>query len=159
MSILRKIIFASAILFLFNTPAIALNAQEKEVKKLVEEGVAAVLTKGEEKVLRAINNASSDFVTDNVYLFAGALDRVTILAHPFHPELIGRDLSLMHDGHGTYMIFEFVRLANEVGASWVEYWWYRPNSNKKSLKMTYILKVPSKNLFIGGGYYLDNPSR
>ncbi len=157
MPTLKKIILSSLMLFLFTPPAIALNSQEKGVKKLVEEAVVAVLTEGEEKVLYAINSASSRFVTDSVYLFAGSLKRITILAHPFHPELIGKDLSLMHDGHGTYINFEFVKLANEVGSGWVKYWWYRPNSSKKSPKMTYILKVPSKNLFIGGGYYLDAP--
>ena len=113
------------------------------------------IVEGEEAVLKAIGDPKGPFVKGDVYLFAGPLDRVTLSAHPHNPELVGKDLSTLRDDHGNFLIFQFVRTALVDGAGWTEYWWPKPGESKASLKKAYVMKVPGKDMYIGGAYYLE----
>jgi cytochrome c len=124
-----------------------------DVKALVEEGVVMAVVKGEEAALKAIGDPNGPFIKGNLYLFAGPLDKVAMSGHPYKPELVGKDLSTFRDEHGNFLFFEFVKLALEDGAGWTEYWWPKPGATKASLKKTYVMKVPGRDMYIGGGYY------
>ena len=126
-----------------------------EVMSLVEKGVVMAVVEGEEAVLKAIGDPKGPFIEGDLYLFAGPLDKVTMSAHPYKPELVGKDMSTFRDNHGNFLFFEFVKTALEDGAGWIEYWWPKPGATKASLKMTYVMKVPGKNMYIGGGYYVE----
>jgi len=125
------------------------------VKALVEKGVVMAVVEGEKAVLKAIGNSKGPFIKGDLYLFAGPLDKITLSAHPYEHELVGKDLSTFRDNHGNFMNFEFVKIALTAGAGWTEYWWPKPGATKASLKKTYVMKVPGKDMFIGGGYYAE----
>jgi cytochrome c len=65
-----------------------------DTKALVEKGVAMVKEKGLDATLKAIGDPKGPFVKGDLYLFAGALDKVTLLAHPLAAaKLVGPDLN------------------------------------------------------------------
>ena len=126
-----------------------------EAKALVEQGVILAITQGEEATLKAIQDVNGPFIKGDLYLFAGPLDRITMTAHPYKPQIVNTDLSTFNDGYGNYLFFEFAKIALEDGAGWTEYWWPKPGTEKLSHKKSYVMKVPGKDMYIGCGYYAD----
>jgi len=129
------------------------DVQAAKAKALVEKGVRMAVADGEEKTLIAIADPKGPFIDGELYLLAGPLDKIALSAHPYRPALVGRDLSKFKNSQMFSFIADFSRIANEEGAGWVEYMWPKPGANEPSLKRTYIMKVPGKNLYIGCGFY------
>lgn len=137
---------------LFAGPAIADKAAD--VEALVSAGVAMAKEKGVAATLKAIGDPKGPFIKGDLYLFAGPLDKVTFSAHPYKAkETVGKDLSKLEDKAGNFLADDFVKIANGPGKGWTEYWWPKPGEEKPSLKRSYIMRVPGKNLWVGGGYY------
>ncbi len=151
-----KMLLALLLVFSFSIQIVyAKNTSYKkqQVKIMVEQAVVMAITKGKQALLKEVSNKNGRFINKDLYLFVGSLDRITTLAHPYNKELIGKDLSLLNDGRGNYISFKLTKKALEDGAGWVEYYWNKPNSHKKRLKYSYVMKVPTKNYYVGGGYY------
>lgn len=127
---------------------------EADTKALVEKGVAMVKEKGLDATLKAIGDPKGPFVKGDLYLFAGPLDKVTLLAHPYAAKkLVGPDLSKIKDSKGNFFFIKFKEVAEKPGSGWVEYMWPKPNAKEPSLKKTYVMKVPGQNAYIAAGYY------
>jgi len=137
------------------TAGTAMADDSSEVKALVEKGVVMAVVEGRNAAIKAIGDPKGPFIKGDLYLFAGPLDRVTMSAHPYKPQLVGTDLSTFRDNHGNFLFFEFVKTALKDGAGWTEYWCPKPGATKVSLKKTYVMKVPGKDMYIGGGYYAE----
>jgi len=75
-----------------------------------------------------------------------------MVAHPYS-SLLNQDLSDYQDPEGNYLFANFVAVASDAGAGWSEYWWPKPGEEDPSRKLTYIMKVPGQDLYIGCGYY------
>jgi len=138
---------------LFAGTVMADDSAEAEVKAIVELGVVMAVVEGEEAVLEAISDPEGPFIDGDLYLFAGLVSSVTMTAHPYSPHLLGTDLSTFEDNHGNFLFAEFVSTASDAGAGWVEYWWPKPGAEEASRKMTYVMKVPGQDMYIGCGYY------
>jgi cytochrome c len=125
-----------------------------DAKALVEQGVAMVKAKGLEATLKAIGDPKGPFVKGDLYLFAGALDKVTLLAHPLAAQkLVGPDLSAMKDSKGNLFFVKFKEVAQKSGSGWVEYMWPKPGAKEDSLKKTFVMRVPGQEAYIAAGYY------
>lgn len=132
----------------------AIADKAADTKALVAKGAAMVKSKGQAAALKAMGDKKGPFIVEDLYLFAGPLDKVTLSAHPYLAgKTVGKDLSKFTDKKGTLLFVKFQDLANKKGDGWVEYWWPKPGEDKPSLKRTYILRVPGENLYIGAGYY------
>lgn len=128
--------------------------QTTDAKALVDKGIAMVKDKGLDATLKAIGNPKGPFVKGDLYLFAGSLDKVTLLAHPFAAaKLVGPDLSKLKDSKGNAFFIKFKEVAQKPGSGWVEYMWPKPKAKAPSLKKTFIKKVPGTKVYIGVGYY------
>ncbi len=125
-----------------------------DTKALVEKGVAMVKEKGLEATLKAIGDPKGPFVKGDLYLFAGSLDKVTLLAHPLAAaKLVGPDLSKMKDSKGNLFFMKFKQVAEKPGSGWVEYMWPKPGAKGDSLKKTFVMRVPGQKAYIAAGYY------
>ena len=122
------------------------------VKAMVERGVIMAIAEGQEAALAAIANPEGPFIDGDLYLFAGLLSDVIMVAHPFS-SLLNQDLSTYEDDYGNFLFANFVVVASDAGAGWSEYWWPKPNEEEASRKLTYIMKVAGQDLYIGCGYY------
>ena len=123
------------------------------VKALVEKGVKMAETDGKEATLKAIGDPKGPFIDGELYLFAGPLDRLSILAHPYQLELVGKDLGSFKNSKMFSFIADFVKIAKEDGAGWVEYQWPKPGADEPSLKRTYVMRVPGQDMYLACGYY------
>lgn len=136
--------------------AVADDDAAAAVKALVERGVIMAVIEGEEAVLTAISDPEGPFIEGDLYLFAGFVSAVISTAHPYAPHMLNVDLSDYQDEQGNFFFVEFVGVASDAGAGWVEYWWPKPGEEASSLKMTYVMKVPGQDLYIGCGYYPED---
>ncbi len=157
---LMTLLFSLAVIFGYSNLSLAKTEssgnhgkQAHKAKVLVEKAIKMALTQGKEAVLKAISKRKGPFIDGELYVFAGSTDKVTLLSHPYKPELLNKDLSLLNDGHGTYLTFALTKIAREDGAGWVTYWWPKYKNKKKYKKVSYVMKVPTKNYYIGCGYY------
>jgi len=82
-----------------------------------------------------------------VYDFKG-----NIIAHP-NNKLIGKNFLALKDVKGNMFPAEFVAIAKGPGKGWSEYWWPKPGEKKPSQKVSYIVRVPGKEMFVGTGIY------
>jgi len=132
--------------------AMADDSAETAVKALVERGVIMAIVEGQEAALAAISDPEGPFIDGDLYLFAGLVSDVIMVAHPYS-SLLNQDLSDYQDPEGNYLFANFVAVASDAGAGWSEYWWPKPGEEDPSRKLTYIMKVAGQDLYIGCGYY------
>jgi signal transduction histidine kinase len=124
-------------------------AKSKEAAKMIEE-------KGLDAAVAEINKKDGKFVWKDTYVFLMDLDG-KMLGHPMKPDLIGKNLMGSTDkaekGKEKMLFKEFVELAKTKGDGWVDYMWPKPGEEKPSKKISYIYRVPGKDLFVGAGIY------
>jgi signal transduction histidine kinase len=134
--------------------AFAAGATKDECMSKCKESAAMVNEKGLDAAVAEINKKDGKFVWADTYVFLMDLDG-KMLAHPMSPALIGKNLLDMKDKGtpGKLLFKEFVELAKAKGEGWVDYMWTNPGDPKPRKKVTYIFRVPGKNLFVGAGIY------
>jgi len=122
-------------------------AKVKDAGKMVNE-------KGLDATIKEINNKTGMFVWKDTYVFLMDLDG-KMLAHPMSPALIGKSLMETKDkgDPGKLLFKEFVELAKGKGEGWVEYMWSNPGDAKARKKISYIYRVPGKDLLAGAGIW------
>ncbi len=134
--------------------SVAAADEAADTKALVAKGIAMVEDKGLDATLKAIGDPKGPFVKGDLYLFAGSMNKVTLLAHPFAAaKLVGPDLSKMKDSKGNLFFVKFKEVAENPGSGWVEYMWPKPGAKEASLKKTFVMRVPGQNAYIAAGYY------
>lgn len=118
------------------------------------EAAALINAKGLAAAIKDIGDPKGPFVWKDSYVFLMNLDG-KMLAHPMQPELTQLPHCLLITDPTDKAIFvSFVNLARSAGQGWVEYMWPRPGKKAPSKKITYIYRVPGKDLFVGAGVYV-----
>ena len=122
-------------------------AKTKEAAKMINE-------KGLDESIKEINNKQGKFVWKDTYVFLTDLDG-KMLAHPMSPALVGTNVLGMKDkgDPGKLLFKEFGDLAKAKGEGWVDYMWINPGDPKPRKKITYIYRVPGKDMYVGAGIY------
>jgi len=122
-------------------------AKTKEAGKMVTE-------KGVEAAIAEVNKKDGKFVWKDTYVFLMDLDG-KMIAHPMSPALVGKNVLDMKDKGtpGKLLFKEFVEVAKGKGEGWVDYMWTNPGDPKPRKKVTYIYRVPGKNVLAGAGVY------
>jgi len=131
----------------------AAASPEDEAMALVKKGVAMVKEKGVDATIKTVGDPKGPLVNGEFYLWAGPLDKVTMVAHPFTPHLVGKDLGLFKDINGKLIFVEFAEVAKTKGSGWVDYMWPKPGAKEPSPKSSYVERVPGENLYFGCGIY------
>jgi len=88
------------------------------------------------------------------YLFLYFYSGESII-HPAKPELEGTNLINAKDKNGVFLIQELANISKK-GGGFISYLWPKAGSDEPVEKMSYVLPVPGKNMFIGTGIYLDD---
>jgi signal transduction histidine kinase len=122
-------------------------AKTKEAGKMVTE-------KGVEAAIAEVNKKDGKFVWKDTYVFLMDLDG-KMIAHPMSPALVGKNVLDMKDkgDPGKLLFVDFVKVAKDKGEGWVDYMWINPGDPKPRKKLTYIYRVPGKNVLAGAGVY------
>lgn len=131
------------------------NANESakgELISFLEEAKAFALNSSREDALNAFGDPNGSFVRKDMYVFAYDFNG-TLLAHPYLPELVGRNNLDMIDINGVRMIGNLMEIAKRGGGFAYNVYPNPAEGNQLSLKLLYVLKIDD-NLWIGSGIYL-----
>ncbi len=129
-------------------------ATKEECVIKTHEAAALINTKGLDEAIKQISDPKGPFVWKDSYVFLMNLEG-KMLAHPMQPELTKLNHTLLiTDPTDKALFVSFVNLARTVGHGWVEYMWPKPGKKSPSKKITYIYRVPGKDLFVGAGVYV-----
>jgi len=141
-------------LFLAANAVAGETATKEECVAKSKEAAQMINAKGLDEASKEISNKQGKFVWKDTYVFLMDLDG-KMLAHPMSPGLVGKNLLDMKDkgDPGKLLFKEFVGLAKGKGEGWVDYMWLNPGDPKPRKKITYIYRVPGKDLFVGAGIY------
>ena len=154
---MKKLFVTCSILAIFCLSTLAWAQQAATKEECVvkcHEAAALINSKGLDEAIKEISNPKGPFVWKDSYVFLMNLDG-KMLAHPMQPELTKLPHCLLiTDPTDKALFVSFVNLAKTVGHGWVEYMWPRPGHKSPSKKITYIYRVPGKDLFVGAGVYV-----
>jgi signal transduction histidine kinase len=123
------------------TPALANGPTEKDAIAMVERGVALVKAKGKDEMIKKINAKDAEYVQGELYIDMRDLKTGIVLAHPYNPSIVGKDLTDVPDANGKKYRREIIELAAAKGKGWVDYQYKNPTSGKIEPKTTFIQRV------------------
>jgi signal transduction histidine kinase len=145
-------------MFLASSALADVEADKQECVLKTEAAAEMMQNEGFVAALAELNKPDGKFVNGEIYVFALTLDGV-IVAQPISPYLIGKDLLDLKDSAGKEFVKEFIEVAKNKGAGWVDYMWPKPGEDKPSEKVSYIVKVDVKfgerveQYMLGAGIY------
>ena len=135
----------------YMTP-IAGDSSKGELVSFLDEAKERVLNNGQDEALEAFGDPSGEFVRGDLYVFAYDFNG-TLLAHPYLPELVGRNNLDLVDANGVPMIKNLMKVA-ERGSGFLYSVYPNPvQDNADELKLVRALKLDD-DLWIGSGIYL-----
>ncbi|MEW6288769.1 MAG: cache domain-containing protein [Thermodesulfobacteriota bacterium] len=149
------IAFLIATFVLFSSQAFAEErATTEECVQKTHEAAAMINAKGVEEAVKLIGDPQGPYVWKDSYVFLMDL-KGKMLAHPMQPELTRHEHVLLQTDAADKAIFvHFVNIAKDPGQGWVDYMWPKPGKKSPSKKVTYIYRVPTKDLLVGAGVYV-----
>lgn len=149
------IAFVIATFVLFSSQAFAEErATTEECVQKTHEAAAMINAKGVEEAVKLIGDPQGPYVWKDSYVFLMDL-KGKMLAHPMQPELTRHEHVLLQTDAADKAIFvHFVNIAKDPGQGWVDYMWPKPGKKSPSKKVTYIYRVPTKDLLVGAGVYV-----
>lgn len=97
----------------------------------------------------------SPFIFSGTYIWVNDMKGVMRM-HPAIPQMEAMDVLNVKDAQGKKLFVEFVKMAKEKGAGWVDYWWPKPGDVAPSRKLSFVklCKVGGKeDMVVGCGVY------
>jgi len=108
-----------------------------------------------------INKKDGKFVSKNTYVFLVDLEG-HLLAHPYNQQYIGMDMTGNRDSTGKLFVLDYITVAKTKGEGWTEYMYPTPEELKKptpfkekkfSKKLSYVYRIPGKDLMVVAGFF------
>jgi len=128
------------------------SATKDECVAKTKESAAMVNEKGLDAAVAEINKKDGKFVWKDSYVFLMDFDG-KMLGHPMSPALIGQNVLDRKDKAEKFLFKEFVAVAKSKGDGWVDYMWANPGDPAPRKKISYIHRVPGKDLLVGAGIW------
>ncbi len=129
--------------------------RRKKAMDLVKKGVDMARRRGLQATITAAQDKNGPFCDGEWYLFLHTIEgHITILAHPFAPQLVGKDAAANLDVKGKAITLEMIELVTKQGSGWINYWWPKPGATAPSLKSTYLCSIPGENAFVACGIFV-----
>jgi cytochrome c len=141
MTLSMKLTATAIALCLAGGAALANEPSEKDAIAMAERGAALIKSKGKDEMMKRINAKDPDFVQGSLYVDLRDVKTGIVLAHPYNPSIVGKDLTDVPDANGKKYRREIIELAAAKGKGWVDYQYKNPTTGKIEPKTTYILLV------------------
>ena len=81
----------------------------------------------------------------------------TMIMHPYLPELNGQDLTTFEDKAGNYLFVDMVKVVEDDGSGFVNYYWPLPDDPESSVeKLSYVEEFAPWGWVVGTGIYVED---
>ena len=164
---MRKVAVIALVVMVSVALAASVMAQggvKEECVALTKPAAKFINEKGLDAGMAEIGNKEGKFITKNTYVFLMDLEG-NRLAHPFpggpsSPQFM--KLIDFKDTTGKLFVQEYIKVAKTKGEGWTEYMYPTPEELKKptlmedkksSKKISYVYRVPGKDLMVIAGYF------
>jgi len=101
---------------------------------------------------RKVFHAMGEFRFGEIYVNVIDLNGSWVI-YPPAPRNEGKSVLNVTDSDGRLLVREIIKVAEEQGEGWVEYRWLNPASNRIEPKLTFVKRVPGKDLIAYVGLY------
>jgi len=139
--------------------AVSVGFAHADAKKLTQDEVKALTTKAAGLVAAQgidaaakVFNADGEFKFGEVYVNVIDMNGVW-LCYPPKPEGVGKSVLNVKDADGKFLVQDIIKVAKEKGEGWVEYRWMNPATHQIQPKLTYLHRVPGKDMIAYIGIY------
>jgi PAS domain S-box-containing protein len=115
--------------------------------------------KSQKEITNIIKEALRDirFNKDRGYYYILTSKNAINILNGFLPSLEGKNLYNLQDSKGKYLNREIIKVIKDKGEGFVNYFWYKPNSDKKMYKkITFSKEFEPYSFYIGTGEYLTD---
>ena len=75
------------------------------------------------------------------------------LAYPPRPSGVGKNVLNVKDPDGKYLVKDMIAITQKNGEGWSEYRWVNPETGKIQHKISYVKRIPGKEMFVASGIY------
>jgi signal transduction histidine kinase len=131
--------------------AVASEPTEKDAIAMTEKGAAFMKAHGKDELIKKIAAKDGEFAQGALYIGMRDIKSGIMLAHPYNPSIVGKDLTDVPDANGKKYRREIIELAAAKGKGWVDYMYKNPTTQKIEPKTTYVLKV--EDVVLEAGIY------
>jgi hypothetical protein len=114
-----------------------------------EQGGGLPWTPRGKAALSDFRKKGSEWFSGELYVFAYAPDG-TVLLNPAFPAREGRAFHAEKDKKGKAFHDEIMKVAQEKGAGWVDYWLPKPGQTEPSHKWSYVESVKAEGVALVG---------
>ncbi|PWJ42974.1 sensor histidine kinase [Sediminitomix flava] len=123
---------------------------------IVESIYEKYINEGRGVVIKHIKDVFSDlrYSQGAGYYFIDDLDGVSVF-NSAYPELEGKNMINIKDKDGKYIVQDEIKIAEELGEGFNDYYWYKPNMNdgRSYKKFSYIKLFKPLGMIVGTGAY------
>jgi signal transduction histidine kinase len=130
----------------------AAEPTRKDATAIVDRAAAQVGKGGSAALIAEVNAAKPDWSSKDLYLVIYDANAV-VMAHPFNPKLVGKNLLEVPDIDGKHFRKEIVAGAKAQGQGWSEYKIQNPENKKVEHKVTYYKRAG--DVIILAGIFAD----
>jgi signal transduction histidine kinase len=137
------------------------SATKEECIAKCKEAAQLITEKGLGAAFQELQKKDGKFVWKDSYVFV--MDYTgTHLTHPLRPEVVGKNVIGFKDSNGKFVVKEYIDIAKTKDEGWTEYMYPKPeelakptpfNEKVTSKKLTYIYRVPGKEIFVAAGRF------
>jgi signal transduction histidine kinase len=124
---------------------------QDEVKALTLKAAELIAAQGLDEASRQFNQ-EGEFKHGEIYVNVIDFDGVWKV-YPPKPDGVGRSVLNVKDPDGKYLVQDIIKVAKESGEGWTEYRWVNPAANQIQPKVTFVKRVPGKDLIAYVGIY------
>ena len=126
------------------------------IQDVVDRASELIAAQGE-KAFPRLRDKTGPFYFMNTYIFVDTPEGVEVV-NPAQPSIEGVNIIDIKDAKGNFLVRDYVAAALREGATWVDYWWYKPGQNTPSHKRAYVRAVKSsgKTYIVGSGIYVED---
>ena len=125
------------------------------IQDIVDRASALIAAQGAAAFPR-LRDKTGPFYFMNTYIFVDTPEGVEVV-NPAQPSIEGVNIIDIRDAKGNLLVRDYVAAAMSKGATWVDYWWYKPGQNTPSHKQAYVRAVNGggKTYIVGSGIYVE----
>jgi cytochrome c len=138
---MKRVLSAALIVLAMASVHATEEPTEKDAIAMTERGAAFIKAHGKDEMMKRIAAKDAEFVQGSLYVDMRDINTGIVLAHPFNPTIVGKDLTDVPDASGKKYRREIIELAARKGKGWVDYMYKNPQTGKIEPKTTYILRV------------------
>lgn len=125
------------------------------IEDLVNRAASRIEARGED-AFAELRDKTGPYYFMDTYVFVDRSDGVEVV-NAAQPSIQGVNIIDVVDAKGQPLVRNYIGAALEKGATWVDYWWYKPGQNTARHKQAYVraVRYGARTYIVGSGIYVE----